>query len=30
MEYTCPMHQKVRSKKKGKCPECGMDLIPAK
>jgi hypothetical protein len=27
--YTCPMHPKVRSNKPGKCPKCGMDLVPA-
>src|ERR1700722_5906509 len=26
--YTCTMHPWVRSKKPGKCPVCGMDLIP--
>ncbi len=26
--YTCPMHPKVRKTKPGKCPGCGMDLIP--
>lgn len=24
--YSCPMHRDVTSKKKGKCPKCGMDL----
>jgi cytochrome oxidase Cu insertion factor (SCO1/SenC/PrrC family) len=24
--YSCPMHPEVTSKKKGKCPKCGMDL----
>src|SRR5262249_48152581 len=24
---TCPMHPKVNSKKKGKCPKCGMTLV---
>lgn len=28
--YTCPMHSKVLSEKKGKCPECGMDLVVSK
>ncbi|MEK9154821.1 MAG: heavy metal translocating P-type ATPase [Patescibacteria group bacterium] len=28
--YTCPMHPKVISDKAGMCPECGMQLIPAK
>jgi len=27
--YTCPMHPEVRKKEPGKCPGCGMDLIPA-
>ncbi|HEU4435068.1 MAG TPA: SCO family protein [Pyrinomonadaceae bacterium] len=26
--YSCPMHPEVTSKKKGKCPKCGMDLRP--
>ncbi len=29
-EYTCPMHPEVRSDKPGKCPKCGMDLVPTK
>ncbi|MFA0751820.1 MAG: hypothetical protein SLRJCFUN_002223, partial [Candidatus Fervidibacter sp.] len=29
-EYTCPMHPEVRSPKPGKCPKCGMDLVPTK
>jgi cytochrome oxidase Cu insertion factor (SCO1/SenC/PrrC family) len=24
--YSCPMHPDVKSKKKGRCPKCGMDL----
>ena len=28
--YTCPMHSKVLIEKKGKCPECGMDLVVSK
>ncbi len=24
--YSCPMHPDVKSRKKGKCPKCGMDL----
>ncbi len=28
--YTCPMHPEVKSKVPGKCPGCGMDLIPQK
>ena len=27
--YTCPMHPEVKSKKKGQCPQCKMDLRPA-
>lgn len=26
--YTCPMHPDVHSDKPGKCPECGMNLVP--
>jgi hypothetical protein len=26
--YTCPMHADVREKKPGKCPKCGMELVP--
>jgi hypothetical protein len=26
--YVCPMHSKVRQHGPGKCPECGMDLLP--
>ena len=26
-QYTCPMHPEVISKKPGKCPKCGMDLV---
>ncbi len=26
--YTCTMHPSVRSKTPGKCPICGMDLVP--
>ena len=26
--YTCPMHKNVRQAGPGKCPECGMDLVP--
>lgn len=28
--YTCPMHPQIRQAKPGKCPICGMDLVPAK
>lgn len=26
--YTCPMHPEVRTDKPGKCPICGMNLVP--
>jgi Heavy metal binding domain len=26
--YVCPMHSQVRQPRPGKCPECGMDLVP--
>jgi hypothetical protein len=26
--YTCTMHPEVRSDKPGKCPKCGMPLVP--
>jgi cytochrome oxidase Cu insertion factor (SCO1/SenC/PrrC family) len=26
--YSCPMHPEVKSKKKGQCPKCKMDLRP--
>jgi len=26
--YTCPMHRDVRAVGPGKCPKCGMDLLP--
>ncbi len=29
-QYTCPMHPDVRSEKPGRCPKCGMDLVPTK
>lgn len=28
--YTCPMHPEVTSGKPGKCPKCGMTLVPKK
>ena len=28
--YTCPMHPEVREGAPGKCPKCGMTLIPEK
>ena len=27
VQYTCPMHPEVITKKPGKCPKCGMTLI---
>lgn len=29
-KYTCPMHPQVAQDKPGKCPICGMDLVPVK
>ena len=26
--YTCPMHPEVHSTEPGKCPKCGMALVP--
>mgnify|MGYP001573303742 CR=1 FL=1 len=26
--YTCPMHPEIVSDKPGKCPKCGMNLVP--
>jgi Heavy metal binding domain len=26
--YLCPMHPDVRESIAGKCPKCGMDLVP--
>jgi rubrerythrin len=28
--YTCPMHPEVISEEPGKCPKCGMTLVPVK
>ena len=28
--YSCPMHPKEMSDKKGKCSKCGMDLVASK
>lgn len=28
--FTCPMHPDVISSDPGKCPQCGMDMVPAK
>jgi cytochrome oxidase Cu insertion factor (SCO1/SenC/PrrC family) len=30
VEYACPMHAEVKSKKRGKCPKCNMALQPVK
>src|SRR5262249_30736239 len=27
-EYTCPMHPEVVNQGPGRCPKCGMDLVP--
>ena len=27
-KYTCPMHPHIEQDQPGKCPECGMDLVP--
>jgi Cu2+-exporting ATPase len=29
-KYTCPMHPEVIKDAPGKCPKCGMDLVPVK
>lgn len=28
--YTCPMHPEVVTSEPGKCPKCGMNLVPKK
>ena len=28
--YTCPMHPEIMQERSGMCPECGMNLVPAK
>jgi hypothetical protein len=28
LTYTCEMHPEVKSNKPGKCPKCGMELVP--
>src|SRR5262245_34125201 len=28
--YVCPMHSAVTSSAPGRCPKCGMDLVPKK
>lgn len=25
--YVCPMHRDMRSKSRGECPKCGMELV---
>lgn len=27
VSYVCPMHPDMRSKSRGECPKCGMDLV---
>lgn len=27
-QFTCPMHPEVVKEEPGKCPKCGMDLVP--
>jgi len=29
-QYTCPMHPEVVKDEPGKCPKCGMALVPKK
>jgi Cu2+-exporting ATPase len=29
-KYTCPMHPEIVQDKPGKCPKCGMNLVPVK
>jgi hypothetical protein len=28
MVYLCPMHSHIRLSSSGKCPKCGMELLP--
>lgn len=28
--YTCPMHPEIKQNSPGKCPKCGMNLVPEK
>ena len=28
--YTCPMHPEIQQQSPGKCPICGMNLVPSK
>ena len=30
VKYTCTMHKEVRMDRPGKCPICGMTLVPVK
>lgn len=30
VNYVCPMHPDMRSKSRGECPKCGMDLVKAR
>jgi len=30
VKYTCTMHPEVISDTAGKCPKCGMDMVPVK
>lgn len=30
IKYTCTMHPEILSDKPGKCPKCGMTLVPKK
>lgn len=30
VSYVCPMHPDIRSKTRGECPKCGMDLVRQK
>ena len=29
-QYSCPMHATVKAKRAGRCPKCGMKLVPVK